>query len=94
MLFRLLESNDCETAAGHPGRAVIFLLIVAALVVVATSVVIAVEGLSREPVFAESTAAVIGTSTGQPAPNLLDKSSSPARQSVRGETGFAGDLRD
>jgi hypothetical protein len=43
MLFRLLESNDCETAAGQPGRAVIVLLIVAALLVLVTSVLIAVR---------------------------------------------------
>lgn len=44
MISRLTETNECETAAGRPGRAVIVLLILAALLVVATSVVIAVRG--------------------------------------------------
>lgn len=48
MLFRLLESYDCDTAAGRPGRAVIVLLILAALMVLATSVLITVRGQAGE----------------------------------------------
>jgi hypothetical protein len=92
MLFRLLESNDCETAAGHPGRAVIILLIGAALLVLATSVLIAVQAQGSESAAwrpSAPEAAIAATYLG-----LIERSLNPASQELPGETGYWGVLRD
>ncbi len=92
MMLRLLETDDCETAAGHPGRAVVALLILAALVVLITSVVIAARGQDGvDATWLPSTpkAAMIWTVAGREAVAL-----SPISGLLSGKAGITDDLRD